>query len=161
ARDRDPARFASRLCTENRTSPCARRGQRDPRRLVSSRGGRGLLRRRARTRASALRPRMPGSSEASPDCNRMNRRWPAVRAPVAACAPHINECRFVDMYDAAALLRLLGDETRLRLMRVLSREALNVTELTAILGLAQSGVSRHLGLLRDAGFIVEERAGTF
>jgi ArsR family transcriptional regulator len=65
------------------------------------------------------------------------------------------------MYDAAALLRLLGDEARLRLLRMLSREALNVTELTAILGLAQSGVSRHLGLLRDAGLVVEERAGTF
>lgn len=65
------------------------------------------------------------------------------------------------MNDAASLLRLLGDETRLRLLRVLSREALNVSELTAILGLAQSGVSRHLGLLRDAGLIVEERAGTF
>lgn len=65
------------------------------------------------------------------------------------------------MIDAAALLRLLGDETRLRLLRALSKDALNVSELTAILGLAQSGVSRHLGLLRDAGLVTEERAGTF
>jgi len=36
-----------------------------------------------------------------------------------------------------------------------------VSELTGILGLAQSGVSRHLGLLREAGLVVEERAGTF
>lgn len=60
-----------------------------------------------------------------------------------------------------ALLRLLGDETRLRLLRLLSKEALNVTELTAVLGVAQSGVSRHLGLLKDAGLLVEERSGTF
>jgi len=65
------------------------------------------------------------------------------------------------MNDASALLRLLGDETRLRLLRLLSREALNVSELTGILGLAQSGVSRHLGLLRDAGLVAEQRAGTF
>jgi ubiquinone/menaquinone biosynthesis C-methylase UbiE/DNA-binding transcriptional ArsR family regulator len=65
------------------------------------------------------------------------------------------------MYTAAGTLRLLGDETRLRLLRVLSCEALNVSELTAILGVAQSGVSRHLGLLRDAGLVAEERAGTF
>ena len=65
------------------------------------------------------------------------------------------------MHGAAGTLRLLGDETRLRLLRVLSREALNVSELTAILGVAQSGVSRHLGLLRDAGLVAEERAGTF
>jgi ArsR family transcriptional regulator len=55
------------------------------------------------------------------------------------------------------LYRLLGDEARLRLLRVLRRERLNVTELTGILGLAQSGVSRHLGLLKDAGLVVEER----
>ena len=65
------------------------------------------------------------------------------------------------MNDASALLRLLGDETRLRLLRLLAREALNVSELTAVLSLAQSGVSRHLGLLRDAGLVVEQRTGTF
>src|SRR5262249_43043804 len=73
----------------------------------------------------------------------------------------INICRFIDMEEASSLLRLLGDETRLRLLRVLSREALNVSELTAILGVAQSGVSRHLGLLREAGLVVEQRGGTF
>ena len=62
---------------------------------------------------------------------------------------------------SAALLRLLGDETRLRLLRLLSRESLNVSELTAVLGVAQSGVSRHLGLLRDAGLVAEEKAGGF
>jgi SAM-dependent methyltransferase len=62
---------------------------------------------------------------------------------------------------ASALYRLLGDEARLRLLRVLSRERLNVTELTGILGLAQSGVSRHLGLLKEAGLVAEERDGGF
>jgi SAM-dependent methyltransferase len=62
---------------------------------------------------------------------------------------------------ASALFRLLGDEARLRLLRVLARERLNVTELTGVLGLAQSGVSRHLGLLKDAGLVAEEREGGF
>ncbi|MGC4085463.1 MAG: metalloregulator ArsR/SmtB family transcription factor [Vicinamibacterales bacterium] len=61
------------------------------------------------------------------------------------------------MKQASALYRLLGDEARLRLLRVLRKERLNVTELTGILGLAQSGVSRHLGLLKDAGLVVEEK----
>ena len=65
------------------------------------------------------------------------------------------------MRHASALYRLLGDEARLRLLRVLSRERLNVTELTGVLGLAQSGVSRHLGLLKDARLVVEERDGGF
>ena len=65
------------------------------------------------------------------------------------------------MKVASTLYRLLGDEARLRLLRVLARERLNVTELTGVLGLAQSGVSRHLGLLKDAGLVSEERDGGF
>jgi SAM-dependent methyltransferase len=65
------------------------------------------------------------------------------------------------MKDATALMRLLGDEARLRLLRVLAREALNVTELTAVMGLAQSGVSRHLGLLKDSRLVTEEKSGHF
>ena len=65
------------------------------------------------------------------------------------------------MNDLAALGRLLGDDARLRILRLLGRERLNVTELTAILGLAQSGVSRHLGLLRDAGLVDERRDAGF
>lgn len=59
------------------------------------------------------------------------------------------------------MYRLLGDEGRLRLLRLLARERLNVTELTGVLGLAQSGVSRHLGLLKDAGLVQEEKDGGY
>jgi ArsR family transcriptional regulator len=64
---------------------------------------------------------------------------------------------------AGELYRLLGDEVRLRLLRVLAGKhgRLNVTELTSVLGIAQSGVSRHLRLLKEAGLVVEERGGGF
>jgi SAM-dependent methyltransferase len=62
---------------------------------------------------------------------------------------------------AASLFRLLGDEARLRILRLLDSERLNVTELTSILGIAQSGVSRHLGLLKDAGLVEERRDAGF
>ena len=65
------------------------------------------------------------------------------------------------MKDASALYRLLGDEARLRLLRVLDQDRFNVKELTGILGLAQSGVSRHLGLLKEADLVVEERDGAY
>jgi SAM-dependent methyltransferase len=65
------------------------------------------------------------------------------------------------MRQVSALYRLLGDEARLRLLRVLDQERLNVTELTAILGLAQSGVSRHLGLLKDAGLVAEDKDAVY
>lgn len=65
------------------------------------------------------------------------------------------------MIEPSALYRLLGDDVRLRLLRLLSQERLNVTELTGILGIAQSGVSRHLGLLRDGGLVSEDREAGF
>lgn len=65
------------------------------------------------------------------------------------------------MNDAPALYRLLGDDARLRLLRLLALDRLNVTELTAILGIAQSGVSRHLGLLKEGGLVSEEREAGF
>jgi ArsR family transcriptional regulator len=69
----------------------------------------------------------------------------------------------MDMKQAGDLYRLLGDEVRLRLLRILAGRhgRLNVTELTAVLGIAQSGVSRHLRLLKEAGLVVEERGGGF
>jgi SAM-dependent methyltransferase len=62
---------------------------------------------------------------------------------------------------SAGVFKLLADPTRLRLLRVLSQDRFNVSELTAILGLAQSGVSRHLGLLKDANLVTEERASGY
>jgi ubiquinone/menaquinone biosynthesis C-methylase UbiE/DNA-binding transcriptional ArsR family regulator len=65
------------------------------------------------------------------------------------------------MLGASGLFRLLGDDARLRILRLLAAERLNVSELTTILGIAQSGVSRHLGLLREAGLVREHRDGGF
>ena len=65
------------------------------------------------------------------------------------------------MLLGTSLFRLLGDDARLRILRLLAEERLNVSELTSILGLAQSGVSRHLGMLKDAGLIAEQREGVY
>jgi ArsR family transcriptional regulator len=67
----------------------------------------------------------------------------------------------MNVKEASAIFRLLGDDVRLRLLRLLASERLNVTELTGILGIAQSGVSRHLGLLRDSSLVEERREGGF
>ena len=65
------------------------------------------------------------------------------------------------MKHATDLFRLLADGTRLRLLRVLAQDRFNVSELTGILGVAQSGISRHLGLLKDAGLVAEQREGGY
>ncbi|SCY72167.1 metalloregulator ArsR/SmtB family transcription factor [Desulfoluna spongiiphila] len=63
------------------------------------------------------------------------------------------------MKEMASLLRIVADETRLRVLRLLSETPLNVTELTTILGLAQSGVSKQVGTLKKAGLVRERREG--
>jgi SAM-dependent methyltransferase len=65
------------------------------------------------------------------------------------------------MQHAAALFRALSDTTRLRLLRALSHDRFNVSELTAILAVAQSSVSRHLTMLKDIGLVSEEREAGF
>ncbi len=59
----------------------------------------------------------------------------------------------------ASTLKLLADSTRLRILALLEREELTVGELTRALGMAQSRVSNHLRLLRDAGLLTERHAG--
>jgi len=53
------------------------------------------------------------------------------------------------------------DPIRIRILALLEREELAVQDLTQVLGLAQSTVSRHLSVLRESGLVADRRAGTF
>ena len=55
--------------------------------------------------------------------------------------------------------KALADETRLRLISILSRYELAVNELVQILGMGQSRVSRHLKILTEAGLLRSRRDG--
>jgi SAM-dependent methyltransferase/DNA-binding HxlR family transcriptional regulator len=57
-------------------------------------------------------------------------------------------------------MELLGDPTRLRILRALERNELSVLELCEALAVPQSTVSRHLKALSDAGWLVSRRQGT-
>ncbi len=56
-------------------------------------------------------------------------------------------------------LRLLADETRLRLLLLLREEELSVVEIQEVLGMGQSRISSHLAQLRQAGLVGDRRAG--
>ncbi len=59
-------------------------------------------------------------------------------------------------------LRLLADETRLRILALLGKTPdLCVCELVAILRLPQYQISRHLGRLRRSGLLASRREGPF
>src|SRR3954470_4922767 len=57
-------------------------------------------------------------------------------------------------------LTTLSDATRGRMLLVLERHELTVTELCAVLQLPQSTVSRHLKTLADASWVTSRRDGT-
>ncbi len=64
------------------------------------------------------------------------------------------------MPACAGSLRLLADETRLRLLHLLEREPLTVAELTAVLDLGQSSISGHLAKLKQAGLVHDVAEGS-
>lgn len=63
------------------------------------------------------------------------------------------------MSSIVKALRLLADETRLRLLLLFQREELSVVELQEILGMGQSRISTHLAQLRQANLVRDRRAG--
>lgn len=63
------------------------------------------------------------------------------------------------MKEELNLFRALSDETRLRIMVLLSRKELCVCQLEWALGLSQAKVSRHLVVLKNAGLIQNRREG--
>lgn len=59
------------------------------------------------------------------------------------------------------VFKTLHEPTRMRILGLLEREELAVQDLTQVLGLPQSTMSRHLALLKEAGLITDRRDGTF
>jgi DNA-binding transcriptional ArsR family regulator len=61
--------------------------------------------------------------------------------------------------QCAAILRAMGDETRLRILESLLLGEKCVTDLTQVLRCSQPHVSHHLRILRDAGLVEGHRHG--
>ncbi|MGV6874926.1 ArsR/SmtB family transcription factor [Pseudochelatococcus sp. B33] len=58
-------------------------------------------------------------------------------------------------------LKAAGEETRLRILALLTEGELNVSDLTDILAQSQPRISRHLKLLTEAGLIERQREGAW
>lgn len=65
------------------------------------------------------------------------------------------------MKKTAQLFKALSDETRLRILALLTAGELCVCDLVSILALPQSTVSRHLAYLRNAGLVADRRQGVW
>lgn len=61
------------------------------------------------------------------------------------------------MRTLVKILKALSDSNRIRIIKMLEVRPLCVCEITAVLGLATSTVSKHLSILRDTGFIFDQK----
>jgi DNA-binding transcriptional ArsR family regulator len=61
----------------------------------------------------------------------------------------------------ARLLKVLADETRLRIVRVLKGRVLCVGAIASHLDVTQGAVSQHLRVMRDAGLVIDEKRGYY
>ncbi|MER2090897.1 MAG: metalloregulator ArsR/SmtB family transcription factor [Sporosarcina sp.] len=65
----------------------------------------------------------------------------------------------IDLQRASQLLKLLGDPTRLTMMKLLKSHECCVCEFVEIFKMSQPAISQHLRKLRDIGLVKEERKG--
>ncbi|GBE12699.1 HTH-type transcriptional repressor CzrA [bacterium BMS3Abin13] len=65
------------------------------------------------------------------------------------------------MKSFVRIMKALSDPNRVRVLKLLQAGELCVCEIQAVLGLAQSTVSKHMKLLEDAGLVERRRQGTW
>ncbi len=61
--------------------------------------------------------------------------------------------------EKTKLFKSLSDPNRLRILKMLQVKPLCVCEITDVLQLATSTVSKHLSVLKETGFIIEKKEG--
>ncbi len=81
--------------------------------------------------------------------------------------PHHSELGRFAMEDhlesdrCARLLRAVADPERLRIIQVLRGGPRNVSDLAALLNVEVVNISHHLGVLRNAGLVLDSKQGRF
>ena len=62
-------------------------------------------------------------------------------------------------FDCISALKALGEENRLRMVRILLKKKCSVNEIAQTLGLTQYNVSKHLRVLRESGLLETQKQG--
>ncbi|WP_449539610.1 ArsR/SmtB family transcription factor [Ferdinandcohnia sp. Marseille-Q9671] len=65
----------------------------------------------------------------------------------------------LEVEKAATVLKLLGDKTRLTMVKILDNHDCCVCEFVEIFKTSQPGISQHIRKLKDAGIVRETRRG--
>jgi len=65
----------------------------------------------------------------------------------------------IDEKGYSRLFKAFGDPTRIRILHILSAGEKTVNEIVELVDASQPTVSRHLGIMRDAGIVESRRDG--
>jgi len=65
----------------------------------------------------------------------------------------------VKKFNCITAMKALGEESRLRIIRMLMKKQCSVNEIAEALDLTQYNVSKHLRVLREADLIDQEKSG--
>jgi DNA-binding transcriptional ArsR family regulator len=95
--------------------------------------------------------------------------WPHVRAacdepwPLAIVYPagFASAERELAPPELVRAFRALGDATRLRALRLIAERPRSTEELAALIGMSESGLSKHVRVLVDAGLVAQRRRGYY
>lgn len=80
-------------------------------------------------------------------------------SPLPAFSDCATSCSVAKQFDCITAMRALGEENRLRIVRLLLKKQRCVNELAEALDMTQYNVSKHLRVLREAGLVSQEKAG--
>ena len=85
-------------------------------------------------------------------------------ALLVASPPHlikssVTHPRDVKKFDCITAMKALGEESRLRIVRMLLKKQCSVNEIAETLEITQYNASKHLRVLREAALIEQEKNG--
>ncbi len=63
------------------------------------------------------------------------------------------------MENLLKIFKALSDKNRVRILQMLTKKTLCVCEIQEILNVTTSTVSKHLSILKEAGFIIDKKDG--
>ncbi len=63
--------------------------------------------------------------------------------------------------DVLRVLRVLGDDTRMRALRLIAERPRSTQELAPLVGISEAALSKHLRMLAEAGVLAAKRQGYY
>src|SRR5262245_14992859 len=104
---------------------------------------------------------MPNGAYTHVSMSLCNKKFIAARfaPPALPPGPILATNSRVKKFDCIHALKALGEESRMRIVRMILTKERSVNEIAEGLGMTQYNVSKHLRVLREAGLLDQQKQG--